>query len=332
MMWRRLRLKEAVCGICSMVMMAAHPAAAETDCKPKVERIAADGLEWRTLRWGPEDGEAVLLLHGFPQDADAWAPVAEGLAEKGYKVVAFDQRGASAATLAKDSSDYNFDTFLADALRIADRNGMRRFHVAGFGWGGAMAWMLAARHPDRVISMTTLRYPHPAAFIDGIRNDPQQHAAWEEVRKQIDPANVVPRSRELLKDNAAGLRSFLGKSGLPDAYVERYVARVSQPGVLLGGLYWGTALVPDEFAAVPPVRVPALFLWSKGPAVSESTVEASRRYAQGDYRVVELRDVGHFMLETNPKAVLPPLLAFLSGHPDKDRAGAGSRAVSEGGR
>ncbi|QTH23907.1 alpha/beta hydrolase [Rhizorhabdus wittichii] len=284
--------------------------AADAVAAPTVETIDARDMHWRVLRWGPRDGVGVLLLHGFPQDADSWRPVASTLAAAGYNVVAFDQRGASAATLSRPG-DYVFDNFMADALAVADATGLRRFHVVGFGWGGAMAWMLAAYHPDRVRSMTTLRYPHPAAFVDGIEHDPEQRASWEAVRKEIGPDNIDKRAAALLADDAIGLRAFLRKSGLPEDATDRYVARLSQPGVLVGGLSWGTALVPAQFAAVPPVRVPALFVWSKGPAVSESTVQASARYAKGRYRVVELQDVGHFMIETAPQTVAAPILDFL---------------------
>ena len=311
----RVHFGAMLCGLMCLLLSPAASAAAIEGCGPTIEQTTVNGIDWRTLLWGKGKGEPVLLLHGFPQDADVWRSVGAQLAEQGYRVIAFDQRGSSPETLSGSPSDYNFRIFVADALAIADAHGARRFHVIGFGWGGAMAWMLAATYPDRVISMTTLRYPHPAAFVAGMASDPDQRASWEEVRKQIDPQNIERRAQELLANDAAGLRAFLGKSGLPAPYIDSYVARLSKPGVLLGGLSWGTALVPDEFAVVPPVTIPVLYLWSKGPAVSESTVVASSQYAKGRYEVIEIPGIGHFMLETDANAVIGPIRNFLSSLP-----------------
>ena len=44
---------------------------------------------------GPDDGELVVLLHGFPQTKLAWREVLPPLAAAGYRVVAPDQRGYS---------------------------------------------------------------------------------------------------------------------------------------------------------------------------------------------------------------------------------------------
>ncbi|MDQ4070835.1 MAG: alpha/beta hydrolase, partial [Actinomycetota bacterium] len=44
---------------------------------------------------GPDDGERVLFLHGFPQSSAIWEPQLEALAGAGYRAAAFDQRGYS---------------------------------------------------------------------------------------------------------------------------------------------------------------------------------------------------------------------------------------------
>ena len=52
-----------------------------------------DDLEFDTLHVGPEDGDLVLLLHGFPQSKEIWRPQLDALPAAGYRAVAFDQRG-----------------------------------------------------------------------------------------------------------------------------------------------------------------------------------------------------------------------------------------------
>src|SRR4051794_25041684 len=55
-----------------------------------------DGLVFDALAAGPDDGEVVLLLHGFPQSAAIWLAQLEALAAAGYRAIAPDQRGYSA--------------------------------------------------------------------------------------------------------------------------------------------------------------------------------------------------------------------------------------------
>ena len=63
---------------------------------------------------------------------------------------------------------------VADVLDLADALGAERFHLVGHDWGGQVAWLTAAHHPDRVASLTVLSRPHPAAFARSFALDPEQ--------------------------------------------------------------------------------------------------------------------------------------------------------------
>ena len=58
-----------------------------------MDSFTRDGLRFDVTEHGPPDGTPVLLLHGFPQTAASWEPVARRLADAGYRVLAPDQRG-----------------------------------------------------------------------------------------------------------------------------------------------------------------------------------------------------------------------------------------------
>lgn len=94
---------------------------------PKAKTVRANGLIFPTLAWGSSDDSPVLLLHGFPEDAQTWSYIAEGLAAAGFYVVSFDQRGYAATTRPANPTAYNFDLFVRDALAIADAYRLRRF-------------------------------------------------------------------------------------------------------------------------------------------------------------------------------------------------------------
>lgn len=52
--------------------------------------------------------------------------------------------------------DYSLDTEVAGVLRLAEAAGFERFHVVGYSAGGAVAIVLAARHPDRVQTLALM--------------------------------------------------------------------------------------------------------------------------------------------------------------------------------
>jgi len=127
-------------------------------------RLQARGLVFDALVAGPPAGELVVLLHGFPQTAACWARVAEALAAAGYRVLAPDQRGYSPGARPAAVRAYRMPELVGDVLALAEAAGAARFHLVGHDWGGAVAWALAGRHPERVATLTSVSTPHPRAF------------------------------------------------------------------------------------------------------------------------------------------------------------------------
>ena len=80
-------------------------------------------------------GDTLILLHGFPQTSAAWEPVIEAAVAKGYRVVAFDQRGYSPGARPTARDSYALDKLIGDVLAVADVVGADRFHLAGHDWG-----------------------------------------------------------------------------------------------------------------------------------------------------------------------------------------------------
>jgi pimeloyl-ACP methyl ester carboxylesterase len=277
-----------------------------------IRQLHVNGLTFPVLSWGPEGGRPLLLLHGFPQEPSTWTRLAECLAAQGLHAYAPWQRGYGATTRPVKREDYNFERFVADALGIADALGLEWFDVVGFGMGGTQAWMLAARHPGRVRSLTSLRYPHPAAFARGIQCEPQQRQKWADLQQQLGSANLEERVAGLLADGGKRLREFLIGVGLPQPFLNQYVERLKQPGALIGALAWERSIDLDEFARVPAVTTPTLLIWSEGPALAPTTVEATRGYVvNAPFRETLLPDVGNFILESCPARLLAPLCNHL---------------------
>lgn len=121
------------------------------------------------------EGEAVVLLHGFPQHWWQWRAVAPAIAARGYRVLCPDLRGAG-WTVADDPR-IERETRLRDLLALLDVLGIERAHLVSHDMGAITAMQLTYDHPDRVRSAVQLAVP-PAFFtfspkiIPGFRHLP----------------------------------------------------------------------------------------------------------------------------------------------------------------
>lgn len=173
--------------------------------------------------------EAVVLLHGFPQDRHCWQAVARQLNEAGLRTLAPDQRGYSPGACPPAVSDYAMEHLVGDVVALLDAAHVQRAHLVGHDWGGGVAWALAATHPERVASLTVLSTPHPAAMGAAMLHG-------QVLRSWYMGAFQVPRLPERLL--ARQLPRALRGAGLPPAEVRRYADRFAEPERLRGPINW----------------------------------------------------------------------------------------------
>ena len=128
---------------------------------PEWTELQVHGMRLPTLVCGPEDGPLVLLLHGFPDHPESFAPLLHALADAGYRAVAPTARGYVPSALAPDG-DYRLETLARDAVGCLDALGACRAHLFGHDWGAVVAHTAGALHPDRFASLTTVAVPHLA--------------------------------------------------------------------------------------------------------------------------------------------------------------------------
>ncbi len=254
-----------------------------------------DGLTFDVADTGPRDGEPFLLLHGFPQDHTSWDQVAPALHVAGRRTLAPDLRGYSAQARPDARRDYRLSRLAGDCLALMDAAGVERAHVLGHDWGGALAWVLAGRHRDRVATLTVCSTPHPAAMSRSFVRSTQGLRSWYMLFFQLP----------WLPERLAGprLRQTLLRSGLPEASADRYADRMAEPGALTAALNWYRAMPFNLRESAPRSRVPTTYLWGTHDfALGRAAARATAAFVLGDYRFVELDD-GHWLPETSPEQV-----------------------------
>lgn len=266
--------------------------------------VAANGWQFSGQEWGPADGRAVLLLHGFPQTAGSWAGVGTRLAEAGLRAVALDQRGYSRGARPPAVSDYAMPHLVADvAAMIAGLGG--RVDLAGHDWGGVVGWQVAARHPELVRTWTAVSTPNQLSLNEVLAVDEAQRAQFGYILTFREEGRAEAL---LLADDAAALRAIYGGAVAPER-VAADLAALRQPGVLTLALNWYRAMSPHDADGLPRVSVPTSFVWgSKDLAFGRAAAQRSAEYVDADYRFVPLEGATHWLPDEAPDVVAAEII------------------------
>jgi pimeloyl-ACP methyl ester carboxylesterase len=253
--------------------------------------------EWvfEALVDGPNDGELVLLLHGFPESAAEWHAVAPQLADAGYFAVAPNQRGYSPGARPVGVDSYHITHLVEDVLGLAEELGSHEFHVIGHDWGALVAWAVAAWHPDRVRTLTIVSVPHPRPFADARAADPDQRRRSEYIAtfRELDAPEHL-----FLDDDAAILRLAVSEAG-PEIAAE-HVRVLTDPGAMTAALNYYRAW-DDVLDSVGPIAVPTLFVWSTNDvALGPVAAGATKDFVTGAYRFEVLEGLSHWIPEAAP--------------------------------
>jgi pimeloyl-ACP methyl ester carboxylesterase len=275
--------------------------------------VVVGGHRHSALAAGPETGELVLLLHGWPEFADAWTEQLHALGEAGYRAIAVDQRGYARQARPDGVEHYSIEHLVGDALAFADSQGADRFHLVARDWGGMIAWALATAHPHRLRSLTVLSTPHPSALQRAAATDDGQFHDLGYIR--FFRRDVGKAEKFLLRDEAAQLRAVYNRR-IPVEFVERAVERLSEPGALTATLNWYRGATNDVFD-VPAGRitVPTLYLWgSEDPYLGQSAAELTVHHIDAEYRFQIVEGASQWMAMEVPDEVSALLLDHLRRH------------------
>lgn len=272
-----------------------------------MDNYERDGLVFEVTDSGPADAEAIVLLHGFPQDRSAWDAVSQRLNAAGYRTLAPDQRGYSPAASPHQVSAYAMRELVGDVAALIEGSGRQTVHLVGHDWGGAVAWAMAAALPHKIASLTVLSTPHPAAMQWAMRHGGQWKNSWYMGVFQ------VPWLPERLLAGRLQERLFT-PSGLPASQAKHYVERFATPQSLRGPINWYRALGasmlrrPDS-AGSHALTVPTTYVWGrKDSALGEPAARKSAEFVCGPYEFLIL-EAGHWLPERRADEVADAVLA-----------------------
>jgi pimeloyl-ACP methyl ester carboxylesterase len=259
---------------------------------------------------GPTDGDAVVLLHGYPENRTSWDAVAPRLVEAGYRVLAPDQRGYSPRARPSGRRSYAMQHLVGDIVALLDAADVEKAHVVGHDWGGAVAWGLATWQPNRVATVTSLTTPHPRAMLKAMVTGSQALKSWYMFMFQLP---VLPELayRDRMQKR---LRDTLRSTGLPDEAIDRYVTPLREPGAATAAINWYRAM-PFSKRPAGKVTVPALYIYgTKDAFLGRKAADLTGDYVEAPYTYTVLDGVTHWMPEEIPDDVARRVVQHARSH------------------
>jgi pimeloyl-ACP methyl ester carboxylesterase/aryl carrier-like protein len=190
--------------------------------------VEVRGLPLCVCEWGPEDGPAVLCVHGILEQGAAWQEVAGPLAAQGFRVVAPDLRGHGRSGHISRGESYNLLDLVAVLDAVSEGFTGRPVTLAGHSLGGILAALLTAARPERFAGLVLIEKPLPGTSADGEEAD--QFAA------QLDYLAAPPEHPVLADLQTAAARLRQATPALSEALALKLAERITEP--CQGGLRW----------------------------------------------------------------------------------------------
>ena len=258
--------------------------------------------------WG--SGRPVVLIHGWPLNADSWDDVALGLAGAGFKTIAYDRRGFGRSD--QPWQGYDYDTLADDLACVIDQcadGGSTS--LVGFSMGGGEVARYLARHGATKVANAAL-IASVVPFM--IQRDDNPGGV---------PHDVFDTMKEAIHDDRfAFLQSFAKQFygvGLLSKPVSQGVLDATFAMAIMGG-QWPTLGCLNAFATTDfrpdcaAFTVPTLII--HGTSDQTVPIDTSSRAAARlipHAQLVEYEGAPHGLLATHKTEVTRDLIAFLNG-------------------
>lgn len=156
--------------------------------------IRANNIDIYYEENGPADGPVILLVMGLGAQMIAWPDeFIRGLVSKGYRVIHYDNRDVGMSQWMEGAKTphlvwtmfkariglpvrvpYTLGDMAADGIGLLDALGIDKAHVVGASMGGMIVQLMAANHPERTLSMTSIMASSGKGGLPGARPDIQR--------------------------------------------------------------------------------------------------------------------------------------------------------------
>lgn len=268
------------------------------------------GIRLRYLDEGPRDTPVIVMVHGNPTWSFYYRSLVLALRDR-FRCIVPDHVGCGLSDKPQTGYDYCLEQRIADLGTLVDSLGITRAHLIVHDWGGPIGLGMARRRPgfvDRLVVLNT------AAF----------------------PSRRIPKRIALCRLPWLGALLVRGWNGFSGAAVtmavERNLPRAVREGMLWPHRSWADRVSVHQFVRDIPLgpghrtqpeidaigeslatyrEKSVLLVWGMRDWCFDPVFLAEWKQRLPDARVVELGDVGHWLLEDAPDRVAAEVVGFL---------------------
>jgi pimeloyl-ACP methyl ester carboxylesterase len=280
-----------------------------------MKHIQVRGLNFAYLEQG--EGPLIMLLHGFPDNAQTWSHQMPALAAHGYRVIAPYLRGYPPTDLG-EGGFYDKATLVADIAALIQAFGAGKpCHLVGQDWGAIIGYGVLAAYPELIARAVLMAVPHPGQVTQSLVDAKhiQRSFHWWFFQMPDLPEKALAANNLAFIDY---LWNYWTTEGYQDdAHMRSVKETLTQPGVLAATLGYYRAMF-DAAKADPAladlrvlmarqIKVPTLALCG-GDDLRAELMQAQAQYFDSEYDFKLIANAGHFLHREQPQAVTQELL------------------------
>lgn len=302
--WRGVAYSAGILAAASFVI----PAAARIESFPRgfhIKHIKADGTTLYVRVGGK--GPAVVMLHGFGDTGDMWAPAAKAL-YKNHTVIVPDLRGMGRSTQAQGG--YDKKTEATDIAAIMDKLGVQKADLVTHDIGNMVGYALAAQYPNRITKWVVIDAPLPGIGPwDEIIKSP---LLWHFNFRGPDVDRLVKGRERIYLDRFYNELSANPKA-IDEATRDHYAALYARPGNMHYAFEQFAAFAQDakdnKIFAEKKLTMPILALGAEKSFGDQQA--AIMRDVATDVKGGIITGSGHWIMEEQPAQTVKKITDFL---------------------
>lgn len=264
------------------------------------------------VRWGGK-GAVVVLLHGYAENSDSWAPLAADLM-KDHAVVVPDLRGIGRSS--KPDGGYDKKTQAKDIRAVVTALGFDRTSVVAHDIGNMVAYAYAAMYADKVGRLIVMDAPIPG--IEPWSTLLLNPALWHFNFHGPDAERLVAGRERIYFDRI--WNDFTGNPSKPDEDTRNFFAATyAQPGGMRAGFAQFTAFSIDavDNKVFEQTKLPMPVLAVGGEKSFGALQAEIMRHVAINVHEAVVPHSGHWLMEENPEYTVKLVRDFLGSSPLK---------------
>lgn len=261
-------------------------------------------------------GDPLLFLHGFPDFSYSWRKQVPAFSEN-YRVILPDLRGYNRNSKPQKVKHYSLMALKDDIIALLDHLQIEKVSLIAHDWGGGVAWVLTALHPERINKLIVLNMPHVDEFRKQIFSNFQQFKrSWYALAFQVpflpewyfsrNPdwfLKVVFKARSTRREHYTRENHAAYKAAFPD--FETWRATINY--------YRAFFRHPYRPRPLPRIQVPTAIIWgAKDHALGKELSVATQDYCDHFLGIRYIEEASHWLQHEYPEEVNESIKTFLA--------------------